>query len=318
MNQQTTAFEDDSFWANGWSLRIAQLLARTIGLVLIIAASLKTTDMQLFVGQMRAYGVISHPVLLILGAWTLILAEFTLGAALLVYYQARLTASIVMSLFVIFIGANIWAWVTSVTDDCGCFGTWLVRTPGEALIEDVFLLAALIPTWLSPKRPRLIISRIKIGLVVVALLAGLIMPIAISGHPRLWIDPPRMNDIEAEITILQIQGVTGMDLKHGDYLIVLMLTDCIHCQESVPALCDLAEQPGLPRLIALSPNDEEQRKAFNEIFNPSYPIGQVDLHVFLRLLGDSDVPRVILIRDGRVLHIWDEEIPDVDRIVQAL
>ena len=316
MVQETTTLEDRSFWSRGWGLGIARLLAGAVGLVLIIAALLKAPEMDLFVRQIKAYGIISHPFLLLLGAWLLILTEITLGTALLISYRLTIIIPIVTFLFLVFLGANIWAWFTNITEDCGCFGTWLVRTPGEALIEDIILVIALFPAWLGLRYSNADKSRIKKGSVIVACLVGMIIPITFSGLPSSWVSTPQIKTLEAEIKNLEVQGLKGIDLEEGDYLIALMLTDCDHCQEAVPELNELSEQAGLPRIIALSPNNGEQRKAFIEIFGASYPVGQVDLRIFLRLLGDQDVPRYLLIQDGRLLHIWDELIPNTDDIMQ--
>lgn len=318
INRKTTPSQQSPICNGGRRLRPASILAGAVGIILITAALIKTMDMRLFVEQMKAYHIISKPILLILGAWILIFTEFILGTALLVSYRPKITITIVASLFLIFIGVNVWAWITQVTEDCGCFGTWLVRTPAEAFIEDLVLLAALVPAWFSCNPLQTKKIGIKKAFVAVAMMVGLILPVVVSGLPDTWIDKPRLNVIETEIEHLQISGINDLTLAHGDYLIVLMLTDCVHCRDAVPFLCDLADQPGFPRLFALSPNDEIERKSFIETYQPSYPIGQIELHAFLRLLGDGDVPRVLFLRDGRLMHIWDEEIPDANDIVQVL
>ena len=103
MVQETTTLEDRSFWSRGWGLVVARLLAGAVGLVLIIAALLKTPEMNLFAGQIKAYGIISNPILLLLGAWLLILAEMTLGTSLLVSYRLTIVIPIVTFLFLVFL-----------------------------------------------------------------------------------------------------------------------------------------------------------------------------------------------------------------------
>jgi hypothetical protein len=310
MNLQKTASQQGSLRGGWLSVRTSRLLAGAVGIVLIVAALMKATDMALFVRQIKDYGIITHPLFLMLGAWGLILIECIFGTALLIFYRPRITIPISASLFLIFIGVNIWAWMTGVTEDCGCFGTWIMRTPGEALIEDLVLLAALFLTGLGIRRSRIPVSRAKLGIVSGMCLVGLVLPIVISGVPSSWVMAPHMYAIEAELKQLRVQGLEDIDLKNGEYLIVLMLTDCIHCQEIVLDLNELGEQTDLFKIIALSPNDKKQREIFIQTFNPSYPIGQIDPRAFLQLLGDSDVPRIMLIKNGRLLYIWDEEMPN--------
>jgi hypothetical protein len=93
-----------------------------------------------------------------------------------------------------------------------------------------------------------------------------------------------------------------------------MGTDCLHCKESVPALNALAEATDLPDVIALCTNEESQRIMFGEEFQPMFPIGKIAEDVFWRLLGDGDMPRVILVRNGHVQKVWDQKIPEKDKI----
>ena len=55
-----------------------------VGLILLGAAFMKATDMQLFIRQIRDYGIITHYVLVAVGAWGLIMVECALGVGLLV------------------------------------------------------------------------------------------------------------------------------------------------------------------------------------------------------------------------------------------
>ncbi|MBC8461613.1 MAG: hypothetical protein H8D67_26860, partial [Deltaproteobacteria bacterium] len=102
---------------------------------------MKATDMGLFIGQVRDYGIISQPIVLTLSAWGLIGIECALGVGLLVFYRPRLMLLLTAMLLLIFVGATSWAWLTGATEDCGCFGHWLKRTPGEAVLGNLILLA---------------------------------------------------------------------------------------------------------------------------------------------------------------------------------
>jgi len=53
---------------------------------------------------------------------------------------------------------------------------------------------------------------------------------------------------------------------------------------------------------------------FVEEFQPMFPIGQVREDVFLRLLADGDIPRIILVGDGHVQQAWDQRVPDEDSV----
>ena len=70
----------------------------------------------------------------------------------------------------------------------------------------------------------------------------------------------------------------------------------------------------MPAIIALCMNEESQRRHFEEEFQPLFPLGQIREDVFWHLLADAEIPRTILLRDGRVLKAWDERIPDKDSL----
>ena len=84
------------------------------------------------------------------------------------------------------------------------------------------------------------------------------------------------------------------------------------------SLAGLAETPGLPPVIALTINDEQQRMTFIEEFEPVFPLGRINDNSYWRLLDAGDIPRIILIKDGRVKHVWDKVIPDINMVEELL
>ncbi|MBW2608984.1 MAG: hypothetical protein JRC68_01410 [Deltaproteobacteria bacterium] len=273
--------------------------------------------MELFIRQIRDYGFISHYSLLALIAWGLIAFEFALGIALLVSFRPRLILAITALLMLFFLGVNSWAWLIGGIEDCGCFGVWVKRTPAEGIVEDLVLFAAVCLAWIGHGHVTVPQPRARVWAVIIACIVGLILPITF-GYPVSRIYNPELDAIEIELGRLEIQGLKDINLKNGEYLIVFMLTDCHHCQEGVPDLNDLAEKNDLPTVIALTPNEKWQRMEFEKDFQPVFPLGQIDIDAFLHLLGESKVPRFMLVRDLRVLKIWDQSVPAKDIIMQSL
>ncbi|MBW2048676.1 MAG: hypothetical protein JRJ09_09150 [Deltaproteobacteria bacterium] len=115
----------------------------------------------------------------------------------------------------------------------------------------------------------------------------------------------------------QIKGLEGVDLEHGDYLAVLMDTDCSHCRDAVFELNWLAEGQGLPGVVGLSSNGEEEIRAFQEELRVNFPIGQISREDFWRLLENGSVPRTFLVRDNVVERVWDVEIPGEDALIRV-
>ena len=305
------------FKASLWPIWVSRLLGGAVGLVLVSAALLKASDMAFFVRQVGGYGIISDVAAVTLSAWGLIALECSLGVALLVSYRPRLILSLTAILLLIFTGATGWSWLTGATESCGCFGPWMKRTPGEAVLEDMILLVTTGLSWIAYGDFHVSRTRLKTWTVFAACIMGLAFP-ALFGFPLSAIYQTQAKAEEMDLGHFNIEGTGHIDLNHGAHLLVLMSTDCLHCKESVPALNALAEATDLPGVIALCTNEESQRIMFGEEFQPMFPIGKIAEDVFWRLLGDGDMPRVILVRNGHVQKVWDQKVPEKDRIKAIL
>jgi len=300
-----------------WHLWVYRLLAVAVGLTLLIAGLLKATDMELFIGQIRDYGIISQKIVLILSAWGLIALECALGVGLLVFYRPRLILSLTAMLLLILVGATTWAWWTGATVDCGCFGAWLNHTPGEAVLVTLILLAATVLAWVGYRHTQAPQPRAKAWAVATACLIGLTLPVAF-GFTISQTDQVQRKAVEIELSQLQIKGLDQFDLRRGAYLIILMDTGCLHCQEAVPELNALAEAVELPAVIGLSMNEESERKSFVEQFQPLFSIGRIKEDIFWQLLDKGEIPRIMLVNDRRVTKVWDETVPTAEMIRAGL
>jgi hypothetical protein len=294
-------------------LWVCRLPAGAVGLILLIACLLKATDMELFIWQIRDYGIISQRIVLTLGAWGLIALECALGVGLLVFYRPRLILSLTALLLLIFVGATTWAWWTGATVDCGCFGAWLNHTPGEAVLLTLILLASTVLALAGYRHTQAPPTRAKAWAVATACLIGVTLPVAF-GFTLSQTGQGQLKTVEMELSQSQIKGLEQFDLRRGAYLIILMDTGCLHCQESVPELNALAEEAGLPAVIALFMNEESERASFVEEFQPLFSIGQIERDTFWRLLDKGEIPRILLVNDSRVKKVWDETVPTAEMI----
>ncbi len=315
MEQDNVTFREKWLTPGAWRLWVPRLLAGAVGLILLIAGLVKAMDMELFIRQMRDYGIISQHVLLAVSAWGLIALECALGIGLLIFYRPKITLALTSILWLTFLGATSWAWLTGATEECGCFGTWVESSPGQAVLENLILLVATLFAWVRYKASHRPQSRAKVWCVTIAFLIGIALPLAF-GFPISRISQSPWETIETELSRLRIQGSDTVDLSSGTHLIIIMDTDCEHCKEALPELNALAEAPDLPSVIALSMNDESAQMRFIEEFQPAFPLGQIEEDVFWRLLGLGDVPRTILLKDKRVQRVWDHHVPD-RKLVEA-
>ena len=203
--------------------------------------------------------------------------------------------------------------MTGSTDDCGCYGSWLKSTPKQATLENlVFLAATLIARRLSTALPPSRVGK-KTWAVAAAPVLGLVLPLLFGFSPSLT---PRAGFEGNTLQAAAVQGLEGIDLARGSYLVVLLGTDCAHCKELLPEVDMLGEEPDIPRMVALSRDSEAQIDAFLMKYEPVFPVGQVSDKTFWRLLGAGKMPRILLVEDGRVLQSWDGEVPDHESIRQ--
>lgn len=296
-----------------WRLWVPRVLAGALGLILLIAGLVKAMDMDLFIRQMRDYRIISQHVPLAMSAWGLIALECALGIGLLIFYRPKITLPLTSLLWLTFLGATGWAWVTGATEECGCFGAWVEYSPGEAVLENLVLLAATLFAWVLYKESHKRASRAKAWCVAIAFFSGIALPLAF-GFPVSRISQSPWEKIEIELAKLDTKGLDKANLSTGTHLIILMDMECEHCKEALPELDALAEATDLPSVTALCPNDESARARFIEEFQPAFPLVQIKESVFFSLLGLGDVPRTILVRDQRVGGVWDKDVPSADTI----
>lgn len=289
----------------------ARFLAGAVGIVLLVAGVLKAVDLELFIRQIGDYGIIYERVILVVSAWGMIVLECGLGVGLLVLYRPRVTLPLAALLFLVFAGATGWAWLTGATEHCGCYGPWLQFTPAQALVENLILLAATALAWKGLHHVQAPQTRTKAWAVTIACLSGLALPV-VFGFPTSAINRVQSNG--PLIGPIEVHGVGDVDLNKGEYLVVLMGAGCFHCQEAVPDLNILCDAPDLPPLIALCTSEEADCIEFVEEFQPIFPIGHISDDLFWRLLADGDMPRIILLHDGRTKKVWDQTVPDEDAI----
>jgi uncharacterized membrane protein YphA (DoxX/SURF4 family) len=125
-----------------WIATAARLV---LGVVWIVAGSLKLTDLPASVRAVRAYELLPETAAQLIGAG-LPLVEVVLGALLLVGLGTRVCAAISMLLMGAFVVGIASAWARGLQIDCGCFGSGGQLGPGQRptygleLLRDIGLL----------------------------------------------------------------------------------------------------------------------------------------------------------------------------------
>ena len=294
-----------------WALQLAGRLAgRLLGLVFLAAGLLKALDPATFAREIAGYGIVTNPVLTGMIAYALVILECGLGAALLVNLRPRIMLAVAGGLLLFFLGVVGYAWATGSTESCGCFGPWK-RSPAMAFVEDLLMLAIVPWAWWGRQRTQAPTNSIKLALAGLGLAAGVMVP-AVAG--MVGVEPGSAGVVGSEaFKTIEVVDLP-VSLATGEHLVLLMSTECSHCQAAVPDANALVADQRLPRLVAIAMEDRVKRGLFREDYGAQYPIGQVS-EATVKSLVVKDFPRLFLVRDGRVVKVWDGTMPAADAVL---
>jgi hypothetical protein len=288
--------------------RIAQIV---MGAILLLAGVVKVWEPVLFYWDSIPYTQILG---LGDGTWewavraALLLAplECFVGLALLVNWRPKLIFPIATVLMVGFLAVTTYAWKQgSLVTNCGCFGSLVERTPGEAAAEDVVMLGLLLFSWWGlnkwerPAWPAA--TQVVMGGLVLALLVG-----GLRFFPQL--DRIAGSDLQPgiKLTGLPLQG-SDIDLMSGEYLVELFSPRCGHCRQAVPKMNALADKSDFPQLVALNPFPMSNLDVvnFKQQLGPHYAIATISRTDFFRLTSGHGYPRLAYVSDGTVQRVWE-------------
>lgn len=288
---------------------IARIL---MGVVFVVAGIAKSYEPVLFYWEAISYVELlgaNRDLWPQLGRAALILApvEVLIGAALIVGWRPRIILPVATGMMVLFIALTALAWQQEAQIDCGCFGTLTDRTPAEALVEDVIMLALLLMAWrwgtgrwttsFGLPAHRLVVGA---GIVALGLLVGRFAPES---------ERVASSDLKpgVRLTGIELKGLEGVDLSTGAYLVEVFSPRCGRCKATVPKLNDWADTPGVPQIVAVSefPLDSPYLKAFVQQMGPRYGIAAISSSDFMRLTWRHGYPRLAYIEDGVIRRVWE-------------
>ena len=317
--------------------RIGQIV---MGVVYLVAGAIKVWEPVLFywesIPYMQIIGVAGKNWESVTAAakMTTILGpiEFALGLALLFNWRPQITMPVATGLMVLFTGLMIKAWHMGASIDCGCFGALVERSPGEAAVEDIVMLAILAFSWwgmrrsageavasgdranfwgsgglpASPQSNRIVLGALVVGLLV---WGGRFFP---------ELDRIQVSDLKSGVrmTGLNAKGIE-VDFLQGEYIIEVFSPACGHCMDAVPKINAFADDPDIPRVVALTafPQDSPQMVEFKKRLQPRFDIGTISQTDFYRLTFGHGFPRLAYIKDGVVQSVWERDfVPTLSRL----
>jgi len=291
--------------------RTATVLRWIIGLMFIVSGLLKTINPVDFYESALPFAITAPSSMvetlapLIRFAPLLGPAELVLGVALVVGVGIPAAASAIALLVLGFIVMLLRAVMLQMDVKCGCFGRAFEKSAGASLIFDIVLLiAVLFVLALSLVRA---VPRWKYGNPTVIIAAVLSFGILAALYFPQWQSLP-LHDLRVGRSLAAIDTKGQFDLMKGDYFVDIMLPTCEHCQEEAPQINAL-HASGFATVVALSSDafSKAEEDAFRSKTGAEFPIIAIPAHQHFRLRWVAELPRLALIRDGKVLKVWPHE-----------
>jgi putative oxidoreductase len=297
--------------ATPWRRAAGHLGRVTLGLIFLVAGTLKALDPAEFAHQIQGYGILGAP-LSAQAAPILIVLEIVLGVALLAGVRPRLACLGAMALLAFFIAIETYGLSIGRTESCGCFGAYVQRTPGQVIAEDLlFAGMAVLALWGLAGWPGMPVRR---GAAV--LLGSLALAAAfVLASPSLPIDPYvtrlAVGRSVGDLSLLE----KAPQLSEGRHLVALIDVTDPGAVETATVLNQIVSRPGTPSVLALTPGSEEEKAAFLWSAAPAFDTKNVDRAVLKRLY--RRLPRFFLLEEGRVAAIFDGAPPAAEDLLSS-
>ncbi len=302
------------------SVRNAGLISRFVmGIVFLVAGLPKVWDPAYFYWEIVPFTFLfgldeSTSVLVARTGLVLGPAESIIGLALLLNWRPSTTFPLAIGLMAAFTALVTSAWMQGYDASCGCFGSLVERSVGEALIEDVAMLGLLLLAWVGSRDTGSLLRRS--GIIMAA--AGL--GVLVLGFVQLSGAHERISDSDLRVGVslrgLQVLGESS-DLLDGEQVIMVMTPTCERCRRSVPRVNRLIREVDGLDVVAVTYFDQESLSLTEMItaLKPEFPVVTVTKKDFMRLAWGHGVPRMAMLRDGEVVKVWEaHELPDAGEV----
>ncbi len=292
-----------------------------LGIVFFVSGYSKLIEINKFTVQIYSYGIIGEKSILPWIALGVVLLELSLAVMLTFGIKYRKTLhTFVFLLLIFFSGLILYGWLFHNLQDCGCFGK-IEMGPGPSLGKNFILIALTLICLTGVKKmgtsnTNFYFTNLKLVVLLIVLISAFFM-----GYSKLKIETSAQSkqNLSPFDSLLhmkfEIDGKT-YDFSKGEYLIALLSFGCEHCIEEASKLNNYLLIESFPSLIALCLEEtSEEREDFISKVKPEFPIYSLgNKPLFFLSLIDKEPPRLIHIRDGKVLKIWDYNLPEINEL----
>ena len=275
---------------------ISCVLRVLMGVVFLMSAYSKLVTPGLIEIILLDHGIIGSREAAAILVRVLIGFEFALG--LLFFQPYSLKRLVIPVSFLFLTGFTIYLGYTAIilkdTQNCGCFGEMIKMSPVESIIKDIVLMVLLVFLfrWSDEKKNYFAAPPI----------------IALSVAAVFLVIPVKSQKDFKFAGYTSFVGAGRVDLSRGDKLIVIMNTECDHCQLLAKDLTGMKQKmKWFPETYTLFFSEGSVSvDSFKVITNFDLPYKIIDVSQFLNLIGQSP-PRIYRLSDGVVKEIWDKD-----------
>jgi hypothetical protein len=304
------------------------------GAVFVLSSVLKALEVDAFAVQISYYGLVKQAELVRLLALGVIGMEAAIGLALLFgLWLRRVTIPLTVGILLGFTGVLFYAWLHLDLGDCGCFGIYIPMSPPISILKNVLLIVLFGFAWFGlakyegreDKTPlgfrenhkAYLVAVLSVGLVILSgLLNSRTAPISEIKDNSVRVQPLDIKERPFAEFNFDYEGLK-IDLGTGTYLVAMLSDTCEHCGESVAPLNEMLDIPGFPFIVGLCLGEKGTFEEFIAGYQPKFPVRLIEPLKFFEHIGDAP-PRFILVRDGKSIHYWDDELPKAPEILDAM
>jgi uncharacterized membrane protein YphA (DoxX/SURF4 family) len=296
-----------------WTTKVGPWARIALGVMFVVAGGSKAIDPWSFLSALGSYGVpeaLKVPI-----AVTLPSIELVVGVMLLFGWATRLASSAAAVMLVGFIAAiGYGSWLGSL-EECGCFGPFIQRSPGEAALIDLVMLGlAGLVWWLSrDARPTLqgwrSLTVAGLGLAAIAVAA-----VNISAGPT-GLAAVAAGDGESG----GAEDMRSVDLQRGEHLLYLFHYECPHCAEMSPRVAEYTKDPSLPPVVGITfRTPKSVLDNYLAKYGMSIPAQVLPPQQFISITGEGAVPQLVHLRDGEIVRTWLGLLPEAAELRREL
>jgi uncharacterized membrane protein YphA (DoxX/SURF4 family) len=287
-------------------IKWARIASIGLGLVFLLAGTLKVSEPWAFLGSLPAYGIppiLRLPITVVVPAF-----EVALGVMLIAGWRTRIASMASAGLLGGFAAVISYGWATGTLLDCGCFGPLLQRTPPEALAMDAVFLGMAAMGMMWAPNTKMEFTRFRIGTLATLAVGSMAL---IGG--TLWSDTSTLSErIASSEAVVNLGGpsLASLDLDNRDVFLYLFHPDCPHCVRNGPRMALIADDARLPEVIGITTNIGSARvQSYLDHAGAEINAFVFSTANFVQITGDASVPQFVYLSRGQQVRHWKGDLP---------